>query len=221
MPHYIGPTSGKNLKNAHLWVGQWVHTLHACNLNYWLHVYTCTCKCDHMYMYMYTCMHVACFLTCIRSKLCIVNVDYHTTLYVWWYTISQKKSGESIWVVHTTAPKCTGEFLCHSHDINVEVSQISVENICSRFPWVYLMLAISKVVRYRRAGIFHGRKLSQIGGKMDFADKTFVDYLLALLYCLPSDLTFAEKTSLIGTKQLYSWKISPSKALSYTVVAEL
>ena len=52
-----------------------------------------------------------------------------------------------------------------------------------------------QVIIYRIAGIFRGRKLLQIGGKMDFTEKTLVNCsLIPPIYCSLSLQTIMEKT---------------------------
>ena len=46
----------------------------------------------------------------------------------------------------------------------------------------------------RIAGIFRGRKLSRIGGKMEFRGENFRGLLASTAYCRPSLQTIAEKT---------------------------
>ena len=54
---------------------------------------------------------------------------------------------------------------------------------------------------YHVAGIFRGRKLSRIGGKWDFVEKTFVDCSLVLPTVHRAFKQSRRKLSLIGTKQ--------------------
>ena len=68
-----------------------------------------------------------------------------------------------------------------------------------RYKPPFTELLYHKVTSYRIAGIFRGRKLSRIGGKRDFTEKTFVD------------------CSLIGTKQQNSQNFSLLKVSRYTV----
>ena len=71
---------------------------------------------------------------------------------------------------------------------------------------------------YRIAGSYRGRKLSRIGGKMEFCGENFGG-LHACTYCV--DRAFKQsrrKLSLMGTKQRNSQKISPSKVSCYTVL---
>ena len=72
------------------------------------------------------------------------------------------------------------------------------------------------VAKYHIAGNFRGRNLLQIGGKYNFAEKTFADCSLVQ----PKDATLPNFTEMKSHKTSKFTKVSPSKVSRGTVRAQ-